>query len=176
MSRRYSRSHANRGMRIERLVDMANNEYRNKGVADIRKIPTPVKIMKASGGNVTGHTGRATWVDYSGICEGRAIIFDAKETRVKNFPLRNVAAHQYELLKSWHAHGAAAFLLIAFWIKDKNEPEIYVLPFHLLQEAWDKSKEGGAKSIPLKFFQDSCARVVSQGGITIDYLDALLGT
>lgn len=56
MRKTYSRSHANRGAQLERLVDMTNNQYRNKGVADIRKVPTPVKITGHQGNKVTGHT------------------------------------------------------------------------------------------------------------------------
>ncbi|MER2171813.1 MAG: hypothetical protein ABS938_14420 [Psychrobacillus psychrodurans] len=36
-----NRSYANRGAFLERIIDMANNKYRNAGVADIRKVPTP---------------------------------------------------------------------------------------------------------------------------------------
>jgi len=45
---------ANRGATFERLVDMANTKYRNAGVADIRKVPTPVQITKSKGRLVEG--------------------------------------------------------------------------------------------------------------------------
>ncbi|MGG0669849.1 Holliday junction resolvase RecU [Lederbergia citrisecunda] len=106
MKKTYSRSHANRGAVLERLIDMTNNQYRNKGVADIRKVPTPVQITGNKAGKVTGYTQKGEWVDYVGIIESRTIVFDAKETSERtNFPLKNISEHQYELLKSWHQKG-----------------------------------------------------------------------
>lgn len=172
--RHYSRSHANRGAKLEMLVEMTNNQYRHAWLADIRKVPTPVKILKTEGNKVTGHLDTATWVDYSGIYEGRSIIFDAKESTLKRFPLKNIALHQYQLLKSWHKHGAIAFLLVAFWLEGKNEPEIYVLRFEQLEAVYESQDAGrGSKSISLDFFRNSCERVKSINGIPVDYLAAL---
>ncbi|MCL1694760.1 MULTISPECIES: Holliday junction resolvase RecU [unclassified Lysinibacillus] len=80
-----NRSYANRGVTFERIIDMVNTKYRNTGVADIRKVPTPVQITKS---------------------KGRAIAFDAKETSGTSFPLQNLSHHQYRLLESWHKKGA----------------------------------------------------------------------
>ena len=173
MRQTYNRSHANRGAKLEMLVDMTHNQLRNAGVADIRKIPTPVQITSANGNRVTGRLEKATWVDYSGVYKGRAIIFDAKETTIKNLPLANIAQHQYDLLCSWHKQGAHAFLLVAFWLKEKNEPEVYMLPFTYLEQAWQIKTAGGRKSIPLAFFQESCQRVTSGSGFVLNYLPAL---
>ncbi|MGE7111259.1 Holliday junction resolvase RecU [Lysinibacillus sp. NPDC047702] len=170
----YSRSHANRGAKIENLLEMTNNQYRNAWLADIRKVPTPVKILKADGNKVTGHFDTPTWVDYSGIYEGRSIIFDAKESTLKRFPLKNISLHQYQQLKSWHKHGAIAFLLVAFWLEGKNEPEIYVLRFEQLEAAYENQDAGrGSKSISFDFFRNNCERVKSRYGILVDYLEAL---
>ena len=77
----YSRSHANRGKVFENLIDGTNNQYRNNNFADVRKVPTPVKISEVKGKDVEGKFGSATWVDYSGVYKGQAILFDAKEIR-----------------------------------------------------------------------------------------------
>ncbi len=169
----YSRSHANRGAKIEMLVEMTNNQYRNAWLADIRKVPEPVKILKVDGNKVTGHLDSPTWVDYSGIYEGNSIIFDAKESKLKRFPLKNISLHQYQLLKSWHKHGAVAFLLVAFWLEGKNEPEIYVLRFIQLEAAYENQGGRGTKSISLEFFRENCERVKSGNGFVVDYLAAL---
>ena len=118
--------HGNRGMRLEVIVDMTNNLLVNKGAADIRKVPTPIKVLKKTGNRIIGSLERAKWVDYSGVCEGRAIIFDAKETELKRFPLQNIRDHQYELLKSWNRSGAYAFLLVAFW-SGASQPDTEIL-------------------------------------------------
>lgn len=170
----YSRSHANRGRVFENLIDMTNNQYRNSNYADIRKVPSPVKILQVTGNQVKGKLESATWVDYSGIYKGQAIIFDAKETKQKNFPLKNLTDNQYNLLHSWHLNGANAFLLICFWIDGKNEPEIYFLRFDQLEAAWRAKDKGGSKSIPLQFFRDHCIRIKS-GKYVVHYLEAVGG-
>lgn len=161
------RSHANRGTLLEKMIDTTNKQYRRKGVADIRKIPAPVKIIRAKGGRVVGHVQKGEWVDYVGVYEGRAIAFDAKETSSKtSFPLSNLTGHQYELLKSWHGKGAKAFLVVSF-VKLKK---FYLLPYEVLGEYWEAVKEGGRKSIPHKDFEDRCKEVKSESGYVLHYL------
>lgn len=164
-----NRSYANRGAFLERIIDMANNKYRNAGVADIRKVPTPVKITSTKGQMVTGRKEKATWVDYSGVYNGRAIIFDAKQTNETSFPLKNISLHQYELLKSWHEKGAGAFLLVYFSKEDKY----FVFQFEDLQLAWERAKIGGRKSISYKEFLAWGYEVKSNDGYTLHYLEAV---
>lgn len=159
-------SHANRGRHLERLIDMSNTKYRNAGLADIRKIPTPVQITKSLGNRVEGRKEKAEWVDYAGICNGQAIVFDAKETKGKSFPLANLHDHQYELLQSWYDKGALVFLLVYF--SDVNK--FYRLPFTPVQEAWKVAKVGGRKSIPLATFEQQADEVQSADGYALHYL------
>lgn len=167
MKKQYSRSHANRGAVLERLIDMTNKQYRNKGVADIRKIPTPVQITGNNRGRITGFVTKGEWVDYSGIHNGRAILFDAKETSSRtSYPLDSVSEHQYKLLKSWHEKGAQAFLLVSFTKRD----EVYRLPFKMLETYWEGAKKGGRKSIPYPFFFMNCDWIKSEKGYVLHYL------
>lgn len=167
MRKTYSRSHANRGAVLERLIDMTNKQYRNKGVADIRKIPTPVQITGNNKGRISGYVTKGEWVDYSGVHDGRAILFDAKETSSRtSFPLDNVSEHQYELLKSWHQKGALSFLIVSFTKLD----EVYRLPFEVLESYWEDAKKGGRKSIPHPFFFMNCDLVKSGNGYVLHYL------
>ncbi|WP_313893880.1 Holliday junction resolvase RecU [Psychrobacillus sp.] len=164
----FSPTHANRGAGLERLVDMTNMQYRNKGVADIRKVPTPVQISNNIKGKVTGYTTKGEWVDYVGIYAGHSIIFDAKETNLTtNFPLKNIHDHQFNLLESWHEKGARAFLLVSF---TKKQYETYLLPFRLLKEAWTGYKVDGRKSIPYEQFRLNCEQVKSENGYVLHYL------
>lgn len=164
---------AKKGSKLEMLLDMTHNEYRNAGVADVRKIPPPLKIGKVEGKKATSYLDKATWVDYSGIYKSHALIFDAKESTIERFTLSNVALHQYELLKSWYKHGAVAFLIVAFWLKGKNEPEIYYLKFEQLASYWERKDFGGPKSIPISYFRENCIRVLSRNGFTAHYLFAI---
>lgn len=168
MRKTYSSTHANRGAVLERLVDMTNTQYRNKGIADIRKIPTPVQIQSNVGGKVKGYTMKPEWVDYSGVHDGRAIVFDAKETANRtSFPLNNISEHQYQLLKSWHQKGARSFLLVLFSKLD----EVYLLPFALLETYWEDALKGGRKSIPHSAFVEKCDLVKSEKGYVLHYLN-----
>lgn len=167
MQKTYNRSKANLGKQLELLLDMTHHQYKNKGVADIRKVPTPVQITSSNRGKVTGYTQKGEWVDYVGAHNGKTIVFDAKETKLKNFPFDNLQVHQYELLKSWHGQGAAAFLIIQF---TKMHEEIYLLPFKILREYWEASEAGGRKSIPHSTFVESCELIKSEGGVALHYL------
>lgn len=159
-------THANRGKFLERIIDMANTKYRNAGLADIRKIPTPIQVTKDKGQQVEGRKEKPEWVDYAGVCNGRAVVFDAKETKGKSFPLQNLHEHQYELLRSWYEKEAIAFLLVYFSELDKY----YRLPFPPLQAAWTVAKNGGRKSIPIDTFENHASEVVSKDGYTLHYL------
>lgn len=168
MRKTYNRAKANLGKQLERLIDVSNNQYRNSGVADIRKVPTPVQITGNNRGNVTGYVTKGEWVDYVGVYDGRTIVFDAKETSsTTSFPLSNISDHQYDLLKSWHQKGAAAFLIVSFV---KIHEEIYMLPFKELQSWWEQAESGGRKSIPHQSFVEDCWQVKSEGGIVLNYL------
>ena len=164
-----NRSYANRGMHLERIIDMANNKYRNAGVADIRKVPTPVKILKSHTRTFTGHFEKPSWVDYCGIYNGTSIIFDAKQTGSTNFPLANIERHQYMLLKSWADKGAVAFLIVYFSKYDKY----YYLPFATLKWAIERAENGGRKSIAYDEFETMGQEVKSKDGYTLHYLEAI---
>lgn len=164
-----NRSKANLGRGFERLIDLSNNLYRNKGVADIRKVPTPVQITSNTGGKITGYTKKGEWVDYVGIHNGHTIVFDAKEVSVDRFDLKNLEQHQFDLLKSWHEKGAKSFLLVHF----KKRVETFLLPFSMLDEYYIGYLGNGRKSIPYKAFNEHCERVVSRNGYLLDYLDVV---
>lgn len=164
---------AKKGSKLERLIDMTNNEYRNAGVAAVGKVPTPLEIKKVEGKNVEALLGKARWLDYNGVYKGHALIFDAKESTIERFTLANVADHQYETMKLWHKHDAVTFLIVAFWLKGKNEPEIYYLKFEQLASYWERKDFGGSKSIPLKYFRENCMRITGRNGFTAHYLFAL---
>lgn len=174
MNKPYSRSHANRGMKLEMLVDMTNKKYSNALIAAINKVPTPVKIKKVEGKAVEGVKAKGEWVDYVGICKGKMIVFDAKETKQERWPIKNIRPHQYAFLQMHSYQGAIAFLLIGFWLPQKNEPEIYILRIDQLKTWVENPKQGrGTQSIPLSYFQENCTRVLSEDGYAVDYLKAL---
>jgi len=164
-----NKSYANRGMHLERILEMANRKYRNAGVADIQKLPTPVKIMKVTGSKVEGVRTKGHLVDYVGIYNGVPLIFDAKETKDTRFPLQNIELHQYNLLKSWSEKGAVAFLIVHFTKYDKY----FYLPFASLKWAFERAEKGGRKSIGYEEFETCAQEVKSKDGYVLHYLEAI---
>ena len=158
---------ANKGMQSEMLLERINQQYLIKGIADIRKMPTPIKIMKVTGAKVDGIRIKGYLVDYLGVCNGKAIVFDMKESGAASFPLDNIEQHQYKMLKSFHRNGAESFLIV--YMKRLNK--YYRLPFEVLQQAWERSESGGRKSIEQSIFNEQCLELKSHNGILLDYLE-----
>lgn len=155
-------------MTLEKMINMTNIRYRNKGVADIRKIPTPIQITGSKGNLVTGRKEKGELCDYIGVVGGRAIAFEAKEAATHSFPLANIQDHQYEFLKSWHNNGAVTFLIIYMKKWDKT----YFVSFEVLSDAWNESKQGGRKSIPYEVLEE-CPIIESRNGYVLDYIKIL---
>ncbi|EKN67857.1 Holliday junction resolvase RecU [Schinkia azotoformans] len=169
--KRYGRvNYANRGKHFEKIVDLANEYYRIKGMAEINKEPTPIKALKVIAGRVRdGVYEEKARVDYYGVYNGQHISFDAKSTNERTrFPLDNIKQHQMDYLKSIHEKGGQAFILLN-WEKFK---EVYVIPYLKLAEYWQNAQEGGRKSIP---YEDmlNYNLVKSGRGVPLDYLKEL---
>ena len=162
-------NYANRGMKLEKLIDQTNDIYREMDIADIRKIPTPVKILGASKGMIRGHVMPSTWVDYSGIYDFKCIIFDAKETKGKSWSLKNITDKQYSLLESFDKKGAIAFLIIHF----SDEGKYYYLPFQSLEWAFKRQSEGGRKSISLSDCEEIAKEIFVSSEFGLNYLGAI---
>lgn len=166
------RNNANLGKGLQTLIDYTNKQYFNQGVADVRLVPTPFQITGAGSrpGEMRGRKMRGEWVDYVGIGDGRALAFDAKETKEKSFPLKNLEDHQFAFLKSWYEKGACTFLIVQFTNKFQ---EIYLLPFKTLEKYWEDAAAGGRKSIPYAEFMENCDLIEPSRGFALDYLGTL---
>ena len=112
-------SRANRGKRLQDLLDMVCVQYRNKGLARIEPVPVPYKHVRNYRGTlwIGCYAGKST-VDYIGITAGgRAIAFDAKQT---SLPTRvdlsesHFPEHQRDLLRWYERAGHIAFLVVEF--------------------------------------------------------------
>ena len=120
-------------------------------MAIIQKIPTPitpVKFDKESKNITLAYFEQKSTVDYIGVVQGVAICFDAKETRLKNFPLRNVHSHQIEFMENFSNQQGIAFLIIYF----ARYEEYYYLPYKTLKLYWDNAAQGAKKHIPYEDF------------------------
>ncbi len=160
-----------RGSAFEELINMTNDVYKQRYVAIIQKIPTPitpVKLDKEHGQITLAYFDRQSTVDYIGVVQGIAICFDAKETREKRLPLQNIHAHQMEFMEHFMHQCGIAFLLVHFF----NEDKYFFLPFEVLKKYWDAAQNGGRKSIPYSAFEEKYL-LTSSEGYPLNYLEGV---
>lgn len=160
-----------RGSVLEDLINLTNDVYKQRHVAIIQKIPTPITPIELDRehGNISrAYFDHASTVDYIGAVQGIPICFDAKETAETRLPLQNVHEHQIEFMREYEINGGVAFLLVHFSKTDEH----FLLPFKVLDEYWKKAQQGGRKSIPYLAF-DKELLIFSQNGCPLNYLETL---
>ena len=162
-----------RGSLFEELIDLTNQLYRQKGLALIQKVPTPITPTAVDNKARTitqAYFEKKSTVDFIGAAQGLPLCFDAKETQQLNLPLRNIHDHQVEFMEDFRRQGGVAFLLVHFRAKG----EMFLLPVETLVGAKTREKEGGRKSIPYVDF-DRELLVHNRGGFPVHYLEAVNG-
>ena len=73
-----------RGSTLEDLVNRTNDQYREKGLALIQKIPTPITPVRMDKENrhiTLAYFDQRSTVDYIGAVQGIPVCFDAKGMR-----------------------------------------------------------------------------------------------
>ena len=103
-----------RGSELEELINRTNEEYREKKLALIQKIPTPITPVEFDKETRTiklAYFDQKSTVDYIGAVQGIPLCFDAKECAGQTFPLQNVHPHQIAFMKHMEEQGGIAFLL-----------------------------------------------------------------
>ena len=91
-----------RGSTLEDMINMTNENYRDKKLALIQKIPTPitpVKIDQQTRHITLAYFEKQSTVDYIGAVQGIPICFDAKECAVDTFPMMNIHEHQVKFME-----------------------------------------------------------------------------
>ncbi len=160
-----------RGSTLEDLVNRTNEQYREKGLALVQKIPTPitpVRMDKESRHITLAYFEQRSTVDYIGAVQGIPVCFDAKECSVETFPLANIHPHQVKFMEDFEKQNGVAFFLIFF----SHLNLFYYLPFRELMVFWKRMEEGGRKSfrreeLPEEFY------LPRKSGVLVPYLDAM---
>jgi recombination protein U len=141
-----------------------------RGIAVIQKVPTPITPVEVNNAKHTitsAYFEKKSTVDFIGVAGGVALCFDAKETMVKNLPLRNIHQHQIEFMNAFGRQRGLSFLLVRFHQTD----EVYLLPCERLTAFFDAAEKGGRKSVPYEAF-DPEFRVWNRDGYPVHYLPA----
>lgn len=160
-----------RGSTLEELVNRTNEIYREKGLALIQKIPTPitpVRMDKESRHITLAYFDQRSTVDYIGAVQGVPVCFDAKECASETFPLQNIHPHQVNFMKEFEKQGGTAFFLIYY----SHMEEFYYLTLRSLLVFWERMGEGGRKSFR-KEELDPSYFLPKGSGVWIPYLDGL---
>lgn len=160
-----------RGSELEDLINRTNEEYRERGLALIQKIPTPitpVEFNKESRTITLAYFDQKSTVDYIGAVQGIPVCFDAKECAVDTFTLRNIHEHQVAFMKDFEAQGGVAFFLIHYTGRDV----FYYLPFRQLYGFWQRWEKGGRRSYRFEETEEKYFITPSKG-IVLPYLTAI---
>ena len=160
-----------RGSGLEDLINRTNESYREKGLALIQKVPTPItpiKIDKENRHITLAYFDQKSTVDYICAVQGIPVCFDAKECHTDTFPLANIHEHQVRFMENFENQDGVAFILISF----THRNEFYYLRFRELIEFWNRAQEGGRKSFRYDELTEEFF-LQEHPGIFIPYLDAL---
>ncbi len=160
-----------RGSELEELINRTNEEYREKKLALIQKIPTPITPVEFDKDSRTiklAYFEQKSTVDYIGAVQGIPVCFDAKECAVDTFTLRNIHEHQVAFMKEFEEQGGISFFLIHY--TEKNT--FYYLTFRRLHEFWKRWESGGRRSFRYEETDDRYF-ITPTAGMFLPFLDAV---
>lgn len=160
-----------RGSTLEELINITNEQYRERGLALIQKVPTPITpitIDKESRHITLAYFDRKSTVDYIGAVQGIPVCFDAKECAYDTFSLQNIHPHQVQFMDGFEKQQGIAFLIIYFTARE----EIYYMPFRDVKRFWDRAEEGGRKSFRYEEM-DLRYRIKQHDAFLVPYLDTM---
>ena len=160
-----------RGSTLEDMINHSNEVYREKKLALIQKIPTPITpitIDKESRHITLAYFDQKSTVDYIGAVQGIPVCFDAKECHTDTFPLQNIHPHQIRFMEAFEKQKGISFLLIFY----SHRNEFYYLRHRKLMEFWNRAEAGGRKSFRYEELEPDFF-LSSGGGILVPYLELM---
>ena len=168
--------YSNRGKSLEDDLDDTNKYYLCQGIANVHKKPVPIQIVKVEYPKRSAAVIKEAYfrtpstTDYNGVWDGKYIDFEAKETENKtSFPLKNIHDHQIEHMKNVIIQKGIAFFIVRFSSLQRD----FVVPFSIIDNAWDTMLAGGRKSIPLAVFEQEAIEIPISYQPRIDYIQAI---
>lgn len=158
-----------RGSGLEELINITNMKYREKGIALVQKVPTPIKpveINKLKGQITLAYFEQRSTVDYIGVAQGIPLCFDAKESASNTFNMQNIHEHQYEFMKDFEKQGGVSFIIIYFSKKNIY----YYLRFKDITKFYERAKKGIKQSFRFEELNPDF-EINMKNGIFVHYLD-----
>ncbi len=160
-----------RGSTFEDLINTTNEHYRNKNLALVQKIPTPITPLKFNSEKkliTEAYFEKDSTVDYIGVVQGIPVCFDAKECKTDTFSLQNIHEHQFRFMTEFESQGGVAFLLIHFTMRN----DFYYMPYIELKQYIDRVADGHAKNFKYTELEDEYF-LKPNGGALVNYLVGL---
>lgn len=160
-----------RGSTLEDLINVSNEKYRERGLALVQKIPTPIKpirIDKESSQITLAYFEKDSTVDYIGVVQGVPICFDAKECTTDKFSMQNIHEHQYQFMKEFEQQQGISFLVIFFTTRN----ELYYMPFRELQTYVERIEQGHPKYFEYQELNPENF-IRAKGSVLVHYLEPL---
>ena len=160
-----------RGSTLEDMINHTNEYYRQKNLALVQKIPTPItpiKIDKDSSQITLAYFEKDSTVDYIGVVQGVPICFDAKECATDTFTMRNIHEHQIEFMRQYEEQDGVAFIIIYFAKTDI----FYYLTYKKMMEFVKRAEAGGPKSFTFDELEPRF-QISPYNGVFVHYLEPL---
>ncbi len=160
-----------RGSTLEEMINRTNEKYREKNLALIQKIPTPITPMKIDQEHrhiTLAYFEQKSTVDYIGVIQGIPVCFDAKESAQMTFALQNIHPHQVEFMQAFEKQEGIAFFLIYY----TAENIYYYLPFRNFLPFWERAQSGGRKSFRFDEL-DKTYILPQKQGVLVPYLEMI---
>ena len=140
-----------RGSSLEELINYTNEYYREKKLAVVQKIPTPIKPIRMD-------------KDSSQI----TLAYFEKDSTVDYIGVQNIHEHQYHFMKEYEEQQGVSFLIIFFTHRNKY----YYLRFSELKTYMDRVNEGHAKNFKYEELNPDFF-IHAKNGALVHYLELL---
>lgn len=153
------------------MINHTNEYYRQKNLALVQKIPTPItpiKIDEDSSQITLAYFEKDSTVDYIGVVQGVPVCFDAKECATDTFTMRNIHEHQIRFMEDFERQNGVSFLIIMF----SGRNELYYMRFEELKGYLERVQNGHANNFKYNEL-DPNFFIRAKGGALVHYLEPL---
>ncbi len=160
-----------RGSTLEELINVTNEYYRDKNLALVQKIPTPITPTKFNPNTrriEEAFFEKDSTVDYIGVVQGIPVCFDAKECVSDTFSMQNIHEHQYKFMTEFEEQGGISFLLILFTMRN----DFYYMRYSELKKYVERIGKGHPKNFKYAELDDDFF-LHGRGGALVPYLEGL---
>lgn len=159
-------SHANRGLKFEKLIENKCEELQNNRLALIHKVPTDWRVTRVGAKIVNAYPiSESKMVDFVGVYNKYSIAIEAKETsEEKRFPFANIKQSQIDFMNLWCELGGRGYYIIHF----KKHEKVFWLNSKQMHNCIDTI---GRKSAPYDYFLNNTIELEYDKLNFIDYIN-----